>query len=56
MGVKQPRLDRAINEIKHGTDVSQLDDEYKISTQERIIKEVCIASPHFCGDNATWIG
>jgi len=56
MTVEQSRLERAIHEIKRGANVSQLEDEYMISTRERIIKEVRLASPSFCGEDATWVG
>jgi len=50
------QVERAIDDIKHGANVSQLEDVYKISTRERIIKEVRLASPNFCGEDATWVG
>jgi hypothetical protein len=56
MAVEQTELDRTIYEIKRGADVSQLEDEYKISTRERIIKEVRRLSLRYCGEDATWVG
>ena len=56
MAVGQSQLERAIYDIKRGANVSQLEDVYKISTRERIIEEVRLASPNFCGKDATWVG
>ena len=52
----QSQLERAIYDIKRGANVSQLEDEYMTRTRERIIKEVRLASPKFCGEDATWVG
>jgi len=55
MSLSQAQLERAIYKIKRGTNVSQLNDGYMIST-ERLIKEVRLASPTFCSEDATWVG
>ena len=57
MSLSQTQLERAIYELKRGANVSELNDSdgYMIST-ERIIKEVRLASPSFCGEDATWVG
>ena len=47
MAVGQSQLEQAIYDIKRGTNVSQLRDDYKISTRERIIKEVRLATSSF---------
>jgi len=47
---------RAIYEIKRGANVSQLEDDLEINTRQRIIEEVRLASPSFCGEDATWVG
>ena len=47
MAVGQSQLERAIYDIKRGANVSQLHDDYKISTRQRIIKEVRLATPVF---------
>jgi len=56
MAVGQSQLERAIYDIKRGVNVSQLQGVYKISPRERVIKEVRLASPNFCGEDATWVG
>ena len=47
MAVAQTQLERAIYDTKRGADVYQLHDEYKISTRERVIKEVRLVIPTF---------
>jgi hypothetical protein len=56
MAAGQSQLERAICEIKRGADVSQLEDEYRISTRERNIKEVRLVFPSLRGEDATWVG
>ena len=47
MAVGQSQLERAIYDIKRGANVSQLRDDYNISTRERVIKEVRLATSSF---------
>ena len=56
MAVRQSQLERAIYDIKRGVNVSQLEGVYKISTRERIIKEVRLTSPNPCGEDVSWVG
>ena len=56
MAVGQSQLEQAIYDIKRGANVSQLRDDYNISTRERIIKEVRLATSSFVGEDVTWVG
>jgi len=55
LAFRQSQLERAIEDTKRGDSISS-EDVYKISTRERIIEEVRLASPNFCGEDVTWVG